>query len=144
MAVNTVARGVALGLGVALLVASGCHRDEGGLSKATYFKVKNGMKRAEVTAVLGEGTEVEMADIPKLPGMEKFTPPPPELLKVPEEGAATHPPAKGGAVPLPPDPKMKDVTSLKWVKYGGDDKFILVGFADDTAFDIRQFGVVPK
>ena len=147
MTVSTTARGVALVLVAVLLAAIGCNRDAGGLTKTTLFKVKNGMKRAEVTTILGEGAEVEMADIPKLPGMEKFTPPPPELLKVREDDPAKQTPLpapKGGSVPLPPEAPMKDVSSLKWVKYGADDKYILVGFADDMVFDVKQFGVVPK
>ncbi len=149
MVVSTWGRGFTLGLGAFLFVAIGCNREAGGLTKATFFKVKNGMKRAEVAAILGEGTEIEMADIPKLPGMEKFTPPPREMLKVRDENPAARPPEPPKAQPkggmsLPPELPMKDIGSLKWVKYGSDDKFILVGFADDLAFDIYQVGIVPK
>jgi hypothetical protein len=146
MSARTLTRALVLGLGAALLAALGCNREADGLTKTTLFKVKNGMQRPEVTAILGEGTEVEMADIPKLPGMEKFTPPPPELRKVRDDNPANQTPIqqKGGSVPLPPEAPMKDVGSLKWVKYGTDDKYILVGFADDMVFEVRQYGVVPK
>jgi hypothetical protein len=143
------ARGVALGLGVAFLAAIGCNRGPGGWTEATYHKVKHGMSPAEVAAILGEGTEVKMEDISKLPGMEKFTPPPPGMLKVrddnpPKEAEAPKAAAKGGGGLLGPEVPMKDIGSLKWIKYGGDDKYILLGFADDKMFDIYQVGVVSK
>ena len=152
MTAGTTARGLALGLGAALLAMIGCNRgavEEVGLSKTTFFKVKNGMSRAEVTAILGEGTEVRQDDIPKMPGMEKWVPPNPALLKVRDENAPKQPeapdaPKDRGGLTRPPEPPMRDVKSVTWVKYGEDDKFILVGYAEDILFEKREHGVIPK
>jgi hypothetical protein len=86
------------------LLVAGCGK---GISKGNYEKIKPGMSLQDVEKLLGKGEEVAAIDVAKLPGMDAF--------KAPDPNAPTMP----GVPPI-------DFSKSKFVKWGDDQKFIVV------------------
>jgi hypothetical protein len=94
---------------VLCLLASGCGK---GLSKSNYEKIKTAMSAQEVEGILGQGTDLSAEALAKVPGMESFKKTPPEEKLAP------------GVPPMDP-------SSLRWVQWGDDQRYVIVGFAGD-------------
>jgi hypothetical protein len=120
-------------------VAAGCAQEKG-LSKAAYLKVKDGMSYAEVAALLGEGTPIELEEIKKLPGMEKFAPTPTDI-PAPPAGPGRAPPSEKE---LEKKKESEKKLTPQWYKFGTDAKFMIVGFVNDQMVEKDQNGIFPR
>jgi hypothetical protein len=104
------------------LAATGCG---GGLSKGNYEKIKQGMALKEVEDLLGgKGTEVAPAELLKLPGMEDLK----------QSDKDEKPPPTPGVPPM-------NLSAYTWIKWGDDQKFVVVAFQDGKEITKRQHGL---
>lgn len=101
-----------------LLAVVGC----GKVTRDNNEKVKVGMTRAEIEAILGKGTELAVSEVPFKEFQQNRLGPP-----KPGEDPADMPSLPG----LPPMKDLKEKTT--WVRWGNDKKYILIGFLDDKA-----------